>query len=140
MSNNSKILVVLIFISLSLGFYVLFSLNKIDIHEQATVKVAHKVLDLEIKKKNPKEYSDNFELYLAEANLMVKNFDNISEEKIDILKAKILNLKSPDKKYQKNHLNLILSLDKLKDYLKDNNQEDYEKSVSFLEIANLNIK
>ena len=110
MFNNSRILIFLIIASLSLGSYILFSLNKVDTQNEGNVnlKFANSKLNIE---EIEKGYDQNLNKLIEE----IKNYINSAQDNKNSLNLKnlrneILSLKSPDNKYKNIHLNLILAL------------------------------
>ena len=139
MFNNSRILIILIIISLGLASYVLFSLNKIDVQDEVNINL--KIADSKVNMKDIEEnYEQNLKNLIEEIRSCVDiNKDSQGELNFNLekIKNKISGLKSPSNEYEKVHLDLILALNNLEKYFELGDENEKNKSLALLEEANL---
>jgi len=133
MSRNFKILFFLLFTSIALSTYILFSMKNIVVQDDVELKVATKpIVDIQ---KVKEQYNKN----IMDIILEIKKSINIQGDKkskkvfsLEELKRKVENLKSPNTNYKNIHLNLILALNNFEDYLKSGDNIDKQRSLAFL--------
>ncbi len=139
MFNNSRILIILIIISLGLASYVLFSLNKIDVQDEVNINL--KIADSKVNMKDIEEnYEQNLKNLIEEIRSCVDTSKNSQGElnfNLEKIKNKISGLKSPSNEYEKVHLDLILALNNLEKYFELGDENEKNKSLALLEEANL---
>jgi len=112
MTNKIKFLIFLLLILLGLAGYFILAPGSVKPAENSREQAKHESLVLPDEDYKAKTK----EIFSAYEKLAVNN--DFTEEKIEELKNKLLEIKGFQAKFQNFHLNFVLALDRMENYLK----------------------
>ncbi|MDD5031748.1 MAG: hypothetical protein PHR36_01750 [Patescibacteria group bacterium] len=132
MSKKLKILIILLAVIFALFLYLVLTSRPLD----GNVKTEADNQSDEIKEKLINDYKNNANRILADYRQLTEG-ENVSAEEGGYLKSRLLELKVPAD-FKELHLNLVMALTKLNDYLKTGNEKEREESERLISQAKLN--